>query len=139
MQSRGARRLLTVAFLHCALLLSTATPAQTAGALTFKDLAGWWSADPVHAGQSSHIALHFLEDGTPRALLSLPDIGAFDIALGTVAITGNSLDTQPLSFPLTYDAASGTLRGFLPADAVPIYRVPIEFRRGTPLCRNRAK
>ena len=135
MQLPGARRLLTAAFLHCAVLLSTAAPAQTPGPLTFKDLEGWWSADPVYGAESSHIALHLLEDGAPRALLSLPDIGAYDIALGTVAITGNSLDTQPLSFPLTYDAASDTLRGVLPADAVPVYRVPIEFRRGTPLAK----
>ena len=135
MQPPGARRLLTAAFLHCAMLLSTAAPAQTPDTLSFKDLEGWWSADPIHAGESSHIALHFLEDGTPKAFLSLPAIGAYDIGLGTVSITGNSLDTQPLSFPLTYDAASGTLRGFLPKDAVPIYRVPIEFRRGTPLVK----
>jgi outer membrane protein assembly factor BamB len=119
----------------CAALLSTAALAQTAGALKFDDLKGWWAADPVHAGEASHIALYFPEDGTPRAQLSLPDIGAYDIALGTVTITGNSLDLRPLSFPLTYDAGSATLRGYLPKDAVPVYRVPIEFRRGKPLLK----
>jgi outer membrane protein assembly factor BamB len=135
MRPSGAKSLLTLACLCCATLLSSVSLAQTAAALTFKDLEGWWSADPVHAGETSHLALHLLDDGTPRALLSLPDIGAYDIALGTVAITGNSLDTQSLSFPLTYDAASATLRGYLPKDAVPIYLVPIEFRRGQPLLK----
>ena len=135
MQYSGVSRWRRAMFLPCATLLSTVALAQTTGTLTFKDLEGWWSADPVYAGESAHIALHFVDDGTPRAQLSLPGIGAYDIPLGTVAISGNSLDTQPLSFPLTYDAANTTLRGFLPKDAVPIYRVPIEFRRGKPLLK----
>jgi outer membrane protein assembly factor BamB len=135
MRTSRLGRWLPAAFVPFATLLSTFALAQAAGALEFEDLEGWWSADPVHAGESSHIALQFLDDGKPLAKLSLPAIGAYDITLGTVVVSGNALDTQPLSFPLTYDAASATLRGYLPQDAVPIYRVPIEFRRGKPLVK----
>jgi outer membrane protein assembly factor BamB len=116
---------LLVAFVSCA---------QAAPGLQAAELAGWWRADPEYAGESSPVALHILDDGK-RAELSLPAIGAYDIPLGTVEISGDSLDTKPLSFPLTYDAASGTLRGYLPKDAVPVYRIPIEFRRGEPLLK----
>jgi outer membrane protein assembly factor BamB len=132
MQTSPLNRSLRAAVAACAALLSGAAQLQAPAALKFEELAGWWAADPEFAGESSHVVLRFLDDGKQRAELSLPAIGAFDIPLGAVAISGNSVDTQPLSFPLTYDAANGTLRGYLPKDAVPIYRIPIEFRRGEP-------
>ena len=90
--------------------------------------------DPEWGGESSHLALQFLEkDGKQEAHLSIPAIGGYDINLGTVAITGNSLTTQGLAFPLTWRAESKTLSGFLPADAAPVYNIPIEFKRGAPL------
>lgn len=78
--------------------------------------------------------LHLLEvDGKPSANLTLLTIGGDAIPLGTVTVSGNSIDTQPLSFPLTYDAARGTLSGYVPQDAAPIYKIPIEFHRSEPL------
>jgi outer membrane protein assembly factor BamB len=104
--------------------------------LRFADVAGWWSADPSFGGESSHIALQFLEkDGKPEARLSLPAIGAYDINLGAVTFTGDSLDTKPLSFPLAWNPATGTLSGHLPAEAAPVYDIPIEFKRGAPLAK----
>lgn len=108
--------------------------ASAAKALQPADLTGWWSADPEHGGESSHVALQFLEqEGKVVAELSLPAIGAYAVNLGEVSVNGNSLDTKRLSFPLTWDAQRQTLRGVLPHDAVPVYDVPIEFRRGQPL------
>jgi outer membrane protein assembly factor BamB len=102
--------------------------------LEFSDLEGWWSADPSFAGETSRVALHFeTVDGKPVAKLSLPAIAVFDVSLGVVTISGNRLDTQPLSFPLTYDANQKTLRGVLPKDAVPVYPIAVEFKRGQPL------
>jgi outer membrane protein assembly factor BamB len=116
-------------------LLSGASQAQSP-ALDFPALEGWWSADPSFAGESSHVALHFVTvDGKPTARLSLPAIAIYDVALGTVTISGTQVDMQPLSFPLTYDAQKQTLSGVLPKDAVPGYRIPVEFRRGEALAK----
>jgi outer membrane protein assembly factor BamB len=104
--------------------------------LNFSDLEGWWSADPTFAGESSHVALQFENvDGKPIAKLSLPAIKVYDVSLGTVTITDNKIDMQPLSFPLTWDAAKKTLSGVLPKDAVPVYSIAIEFKRGEPLIK----
>ena len=112
--------------------LSSAAHAQ----VKFSDLAGWWSADPTYAGESSRVVLHLLEDdGKPTARLSIVAIGGYDFPLGTVSLQANTLDTQPFSFPLTYDAASDTLSGVLPNDAVPVYRIPVEFHRSTPYAK----
>jgi outer membrane protein assembly factor BamB len=116
-------------------LLSAVSQAQSP-ALDFTTLEGWWSADPVFAGESSHVALHFeTVDGKPTAKLSLPAIAAYDFTLGTVAISGNRIDMQPLSFPLAYDAGKKTLSGVLPHDAVPVYDIPVEFSRSGALVK----
>jgi len=119
------------AWLICLSLTATALAQES---LSSRSLAGWWTADPVHGGESSHVALQFLErDGKQEAHISLPAIGAYDINLGEVAISGNSLETRGLAFPLTWNPGAGTLSGHIPADAAPVYNIPIEFKRGEPL------
>jgi outer membrane protein assembly factor BamB len=106
----------------------------------FPDLAGWWSAQPEHGGDRAHMALQFVEkDGKQLARLSAPALGVYDFALGEVKLTGRSLDTTGLSFPLTWNDETRTLSGFVPADIAPVYRIPIEFRRGEPLEKPPAK
>jgi outer membrane protein assembly factor BamB len=117
------------------LLLATlvAVPAVAQTSVRFSELAGWWSANPAHAGESSHVALQFLEkDGKQEARLWLMAIGAYDIPLGEVTISGNSIDTKE-SFPLTWNPTAQTLSGHLPADAAPVYNIPIEFKRSAPV------
>ena len=98
--------------------------------LAFEDIAGWWAAEPSFAGESSRVLLHFLEDkGKPTVRLSLLAIGGFEVPIGTVKLEGDRLDMEPLPFPLRHDRAAGTLSGFLPEAAVPVYRIPVEFRR----------
>ena len=98
--------------------------------LVFEDIAGWWAAEPSFAGESSRVLLHFLEDkGKPTVRLSLLAIGGFEVPIGTVKLEGDRLDMEPLPFPLRHDRAAGTLSGFLPEAAVPVYRIPVEFRR----------
>jgi outer membrane protein assembly factor BamB len=88
----------------------------------------------VHGGESSHLALQFLEkDGKHKALLSVPAIAGYGIDLGEVTITGNSIDTKPLSFPLTWNPDTKTLSGDITAEAVPVYKIPVEFKRGGPI------
>jgi outer membrane protein assembly factor BamB len=110
--------------------LTAPTLAQTP--LRFEEIAGWWSAQPVHAGESSHIALQFLEkDGKPEGRLWLMAIGAYDIPLGEVTIDGHSINTKE-PFPLTWNPVTGTLSGTIPADAAPVYDIPLEFKRRGP-------
>jgi outer membrane protein assembly factor BamB len=108
--------------------------------LRFEDLEGWWAADPTHGGESSHLAMQFIaKDGKREAHLSLPAIDAWDINLGEVAITGDKLDTKGLSFPLQWNAGTKTLSGVLPADAAPVYSIPVAFKRAEPLIKPAAK
>jgi outer membrane protein assembly factor BamB len=103
-------------------------------ALGFSDLSGWWSAEPSFGGETSQVALHFVEsEGRQEARISILAIGGFEFPLGEVTIAGDTLDTKGLSFPLRWNPETRTLSGVLPADAVPVYRIPIEFRRSEPI------
>jgi outer membrane protein assembly factor BamB len=104
--------------------------ASAAGAVSFSDIEGWWSAEPQFAGESSRVLLHFVnEEGKQSVRISLLAIGGYDVPIGTVSIEGDTLEMKPFAFPLTYDASKGTLSGHLPEAAVPVYRIPVEFRR----------
>jgi outer membrane protein assembly factor BamB len=132
---------MTIHFKHtraivAAVALVTLPLSAFAAPLQFSDLKGWWIAEPSHGGESSPIHLYFTEvEGKPTAQMAIPDIGAYDIALGAVTITDDTLDTQPLSFPLKWDSQSQHLKGLLPKDAAPIYDIPVEFRRGEALAK----
>jgi outer membrane protein assembly factor BamB len=115
------------------LFAMASAPALAQQAVRFADLAGWWSADPTWGGESARVMLQFLEqDGKPEARVWLPAIGAYDVRLGEVTLAGNSIDTRPLAFPLTWNPTTATLTGFLTAEAVPVYRIPVEFKRSAP-------
>jgi outer membrane protein assembly factor BamB len=117
-------------------LIAAVTPAAAQDTVEFKDIAGWWSADPVWGGESSRLALHFLEkDGKQAAHLSIVAIGGYDISLGEVVISGNTVDSKGLAFPLTWNPATKTLGGHIPAEAAPVYDIPIEFKRSEPLAK----
>src|SRR5688500_11271935 len=119
------------AWLVC--LTIVAGPAHAQDAVRSADLVGAWAADPVHGGESSHVALQFLQnDDKLAARLSIPAIAVYDVSLGEVSIAGHSIDTKALSQPLTWNPSSKTLRGYLTAEAVPIYRILVEFTRGPP-------
>ena len=114
--------------------LLVAAPARAADALAFADIAGWWAAEPAFGGESSPVLLHFVEDkGKQTVRLSMLAIGGFDVPVGTVKLAGDGLDMEPMPFPLRYDRSAGTLSGFLPEAAVPVYRIPVEFRRVAPM------
>jgi len=119
------------------LIAAIAAPAAAQTTVRFDELVGWWSADPIHGGESAHVALQFVEkDGKPEAQLSAPALGVYDFSLGAVTLSGNSIDTKGLSFPLTWNPGTQTLTGHLPADVVPIYKVPVEFKRSKPLVKS---
>jgi outer membrane protein assembly factor BamB len=113
-----------------------ATSAARAETFQFADITGWWSAEPQFAGESSRVVLHFLEEnGKQSVRLSLLGIGGYDVPIGTVVIDGMTLDMKPYPFPLQFDRQRGALRGHLPAEAVPVYKIPVEFRRIEPLAK----
>ena len=125
---------MTSCALACLFAAALAVSATAQSAVRFADVAGWWSADPVQGGESSHVALQFVEeDGKQEARLWLMAIGAYDINLGTVTFSGNTIDTKSMSFPLTWHPESKTLTGHLPADAAPVYSIPVEFKRSEPV------
>jgi outer membrane protein assembly factor BamB len=115
-----------------------ATTASVARAETFQfaDVVGWWSAEPEYGGESSRVVLHFLEDNGKQAVrISLLAIGGYEVPIGTVAIDGMTLDMQPYPFPLRFDPKAGTLSGYLAEEAVPVYKIPVEFHRIEPLAK----
>jgi len=117
----------------CLVAIALAVPAAAQDSVRFSDLAGWWSADPVRSGESTHLALQFFEkDGKQEAMLAVPAVGAYDLPLGAVTLSGNSIATREFAFALTWNPATQTLSGNLPADAVPVYTIPIEFKRSAP-------
>jgi outer membrane protein assembly factor BamB len=104
--------------------------AHAAAPLKFSDVAGWWCAEPSYGGDSSKVCLHFVEEKEKQTVrLSMLGIGGYDQPIGTVTLSGTTLDMQPYPFPLTYDAAKRTLSGHLPEAAVPVYKIPVEFHR----------
>lgn len=116
------------------LVFVAAAPATALAEVRFADIAGWWSANPTHGGESSPVAMQFLEkDGKQEAHVWLMAIGAYDVNLGEVTFTGDAVDMKGLSFPLTWNPATRSLSGHLPADAAPVYKIPIEFKRGQPV------
>ena len=126
-------KLLTSKAFAALIAIALAAPAGAQDSVRFSDLAGWWSADPVQGGESSHLALQFFEkDGKQEARLAVPAVGANDIPLGAVTLSGNSIATKEFSFALTWNPATQTLSGNLPADAVPVYTIPVEFKRSAP-------
>ena len=117
--------------LACCLVI--ALPVHAGDSVRFEDLAGWWAADPEHGGESSHVVLRFVEqDGKREARLWLMAIGAYDIPLGKVTLAGDSVNFEQ-AFPLEWNAGKQTLTGRLPADAAPVYDIPIVFGRSAPV------
>jgi outer membrane protein assembly factor BamB len=116
--------------LALAAVVAATTGVARAETFQFADIIGWWSAEPEYAGESSRVALHFLEENGKQAVrISLLGIGGYDVPIGSVTIDGMTLDMKPFPFPLRFDPKAGTLSGNLPAEAVPVYKIPVEFRR----------
>ncbi len=117
-------------------MLALSIPMLSHADIRLADLAGWWSADPVWSGESSHVALQFVEkDGKLEARMSIPAIAVYEVPLGEVTISGDAIDTRPLSQPLRWNPTTRTLSGFLTAEAVPVHEIPVEFKRSAPFVK----
>jgi outer membrane protein assembly factor BamB len=111
-----------------------ANPVSAREPVAFQELAGWWSANPSHGGESAQLALQYVEkDGKPQVLLSAPALGVHGFSLGEVTIAGDRVDSKGLAFPLTWNAATHTLSGFIPESIAPVYNIPVEFKRSGPV------
>ena len=132
--SRSLSRFLFIGIAAFAIANSSAV--RAADTFQFSDVTGWWSAEPEYGGDSSRVLLHFLEeDGKQAVRISLLGIGGYDVPIGTVTIEGMTLDMKPYPFPLRFDPQAGTLSGVMAAEAVPVYQIPVEFRRIEPAAK----
>jgi outer membrane protein assembly factor BamB len=103
-----------------------AAPAPSAPALT-----GTWVAVASHDGETSTVALHLEAAEGGRFLLkwSTPVLHIWELPLGKADFDGHELRAGHL-LRLTYDPAAETLSGTLPVAFVPVYELPVTFRRG---------
>jgi outer membrane protein assembly factor BamB len=116
-----------------AALVAAANLTRPAGKLpqepSSTELAGIWIANASHNGESSPIAfrLEVNEDGGLLAKWSTPAIHVWDLPLGSVKVDGKQVHVGPMV--LIYDRTADTLAGVLPAAFVPVYSLPVTFRR----------
>jgi outer membrane protein assembly factor BamB len=107
-----------------------------AQAASFADIEGWWIATPTYANESSTIVLQFVKQEDKQTMrLSLPPIGGYDMNAGNISVSGVSVTTDALEFPLTYDAEQKTLSGYLPEAIVPVHKIPVTFKRTDPVVK----
>ena len=92
------------------------------------ELVGAYLGHGEHRGQRGSFALEIeqVDSGELVASVSLPDQGAWDMAKIPLTLDDGRLHLLSGSFEPT---AKGGLSGVLPAELVPVHRVPIELRR----------
>jgi outer membrane protein assembly factor BamB len=123
-------RSLTVAALIAAMPFCSVVRAAD---LTVAELAGWWSAQLSHDGQQTEFAIHFVEENGKRiARLTIPVIGIWDSPFGEFETSGDQVTLKAFKLPLTADPARQKLTGMTPEEIIPVYRMPLEFRRVEP-------
>ncbi len=96
------------------------------------DLAGEWVGTAEVNGQAGSFVIHAERggDGALAIAVSMPPIEAWHIPVGQMRVEGNRAFIGPVEF--TYDAESDTLSGNIPHFFLPVYEVPVVFRRDRP-------
>lgn len=91
-------------------------------------LEGFWSAGVSRSGNPSelHLRLTRKGDGPLTAFLSLPAIDVWDLPLGPVSMSGDTV--RAAIFELHHDEADRALTGELPEALVPVHTIPVRFR-----------
>jgi eukaryotic-like serine/threonine-protein kinase len=96
------------------------------------DLAGVWSGTVSHAGEATALSLELepLNGGELAIKLTIPAIHlvSVPIAQAVPRVEGDQIRLGPFAF--TFDRTAGVLRGTVPEALAPIYRLPLELRRG---------
>lgn len=119
-----------------AAVLSLCALGAPAEELSFADIEGWWIATPTYANESSTVILRFVKEEQKQLMrLSLPAIGGYDMNAGNVSVSGVSVTTDALEFPLTYNVDAKTLSGYLPEAIVPVHKIPATFTRTDPVLK----
>jgi len=105
-------------------------PTGTATSPSPADLAGTWVAVASHDDETATIALHMEtgEGGRITVKWSNPALHIWELPVGSAALHGNDLQIGHL-LRLAYDRRAHTLTGILPAALVPVYEMPVTFRR----------
>jgi outer membrane protein assembly factor BamB len=130
-QETAGRGLVLAAFM---ILTAAARAASVAAGetpdLSASDLAGTWVATATHAGESRALALEFAasENGEIVVKLSSPAIHVWGVPVAKATVEGRQVKVGSF-ITLDYDRAAGTLSGVVPAALVPVYELPVVFRR----------
>ncbi|HEV3455804.1 MAG TPA: PQQ-binding-like beta-propeller repeat protein [Thermoanaerobaculia bacterium] len=105
-------------------------PTGPAASPSAAELAGTWVAVASHDGETATIALHLEagEGGQIRVKWSNPALHIWELPVGSAAVHGSDVQIAHL-LRLAYDRAAHTLSGILPAALVPVYEMPVTFRR----------
>jgi outer membrane protein assembly factor BamB len=93
------------------------------------DLAGTWVGEAAHNGETASIILQLDRDrsGELNAFVSIPAIHLWRSAWGKVGRTGTQVKIGPVA--LVYALDKDTLATTLPDAIVPVYSMPVVFRR----------
>jgi len=104
-------------------------PTAAGPPLTVDDIAGMWSAELSHAGETTRVVLHVEKsaDGRLVAKWSTPVIHLWEMPVGIVTVDGETARIG--SFVLTYDRSARTLTGTIPRAIVPVYSINAVFHR----------
>lgn len=123
------RALVSVSALSCTGARAQPSAAGAPAPDAVADLAGTWSGDLAHAGLQTRIWLQIAPgaDGRLAAKLHVPVIHVYDVPLGPVALDGDTLKMQLLTFAV--DRAAGTLHTEMPGEVIPVHRMPVTLRR----------
>ena len=119
------------------LLQATVGAARAADTFQFADVAGWWSAEPQYGGESSRVAAAFPRRERQAGRAHIP---ARDRRLRRADRhrhdRRHDARHEAVSVPAALRSAKrARCSGFLAEEAVPVYKIPVEFRRIEPLAK----
>ena len=118
----------------CLSLMAATTvqaPPQPASEPAAAELAGAWSGEVEHEGETTPFALELEPDDDGKVLLkaTVPIAHLAHAPIGRVPMQLEGRKVQLGPFAFDYDAAAKTLTGVVPDGFAPVYRLPLVLRR----------
>jgi eukaryotic-like serine/threonine-protein kinase len=108
-----------------------APPPQPAGGPTAVELAGAWSGEAEHEGETTAFALELEPGADGKVLLkaTVPTAHLVHAPLGRVPFKAEGRKVQLGPFAFDYDPEARTLTGVVPEGFAPVYRLPLALSR----------
>ena len=118
----------------CLSLMAAATvqaPPQPASGPAAAELAGAWSGEVEHEGETTPFALELEPGADGKVLLkaTVPTAHLVHAPLGRVPFQAEGRKVQLGPFAFDYDSAVRTLTGVVPDGFAPVYRLPLVLKR----------